>query len=46
MEVSGGDCQSYKEIHFVLAIVSQFLYCAGQIRIFSFFVNYMKERPF
>ena len=33
----------YKEMHFVLAIVSQFLYCAGQIGIFSFFVNYMKD---
>jgi FHS family L-fucose permease-like MFS transporter len=33
----------YKEWHFVLAIVSQFLYCAGQIGIFSFFVNYIKD---
>jgi FHS family L-fucose permease-like MFS transporter len=33
----------YQEKHFVLAIVSQFLYCAGQIGIFSFFVNYMKD---
>jgi FHS family L-fucose permease-like MFS transporter len=33
----------YQEWHFVLAIVSQFLYCAGQIGIFSFFVNYMKD---
>ena len=33
----------YKEWHFLLAIVSQFLYCAGQIGIFSFFVNYMKD---
>ncbi len=33
----------YKEWHFVLAIVSQFLYCAGQIGIFSFFINYMKD---
>ncbi len=33
----------YKEWHFVLAIISQFLYCAGQIGIFSFFVNYMKD---
>jgi FHS family L-fucose permease-like MFS transporter len=32
-----------QEWHFVLAIVSQFLYCAGQIGIFSFFVNYMKD---
>jgi FHS family L-fucose permease-like MFS transporter len=33
----------YQEWHFVLAIVSQFLYCAGQIGIFSFFVNYIKD---
>jgi FHS family L-fucose permease-like MFS transporter len=33
----------YKERHFVLAIVSQFLYCAGQIGIFSFFVNTLKD---
>jgi FHS family L-fucose permease-like MFS transporter len=33
----------FQEWHFVLAIVSQFLYCAGQIGIFSFFVNYMKD---
>jgi len=32
-----------QERHFILAIVSQFLYCAGQIGIFSFFVNYMKD---
>jgi FHS family L-fucose permease-like MFS transporter len=32
-----------KESHFVLAIVSQFLYCAGQIGIFSFFINYVKD---
>lgn len=29
--------------HFVLAIVSQFLYCAGQTGIFSFFINYVKD---
>jgi FHS family L-fucose permease-like MFS transporter len=33
----------YQEWHFTLAILSQFLYCAGQIGIFSFFVNYMKD---
>ena len=33
----------HQEWHFTLAIVSQFLYCAGQIGIFSFFVNYMKD---
>jgi FHS family L-fucose permease-like MFS transporter len=33
----------YQEWHFILAIVSQFLYCAGQIGIFSFFVNYIKD---
>ena len=33
----------FKERHFVLAIVSQFLYCAAQTGIFSFFINYMKD---
>jgi FHS family L-fucose permease-like MFS transporter len=33
----------FKEWHFVLAIVSQFLYCAAQTGIFSFFINYMKD---
>lgn len=33
----------FKEWHFTLAIASQFLYCAGQTGIFSFFINYIKE---
>jgi FHS family L-fucose permease-like MFS transporter len=33
----------FKERHFILAIVSQFLYCAAQTGIFSFFINYMKD---
>lgn len=33
----------FKEWHFVLAIVSQFLYCAAQTGIFSFFINYVKD---
>jgi FHS family L-fucose permease-like MFS transporter len=33
----------YQEWHFILAIVSQFLYCAGPIGIFRFFVNYLKD---
>ena len=32
-----------KERHFILAIVSQFLYCAGQIGIFSFFINFIRD---
>ena len=32
-----------REWHFVLAIASQFLYCAAQIGIFSFFINYLKD---
>ena len=32
-----------REPHFLLAIASQFLYCAGQIGIFSFFINYVKD---
>ena len=29
--------------HFVLAVVAQFLYCAAQTGIFSFFINYVME---
>lgn len=29
--------------HFVLAILAQFLYCAAQTGIFSFFINYVTE---
>ena len=32
-----------REWHFVLAVVSQFLYCAAQTGIFSFFINYLKD---
>ena len=37
------DLPLYKESHFVLAILSQFLYCAAQTGIFSFFINYVKD---
>jgi FHS family L-fucose permease-like MFS transporter len=33
----------HQERHLVLAIVSQFLYCAAQTGIFSFFINYVKD---
>ena len=33
----------YREWHFVLAVFSQFLYCAAQTGIFSFFINYLKD---
>jgi len=33
----------YKEWHFTLAVASQFLYCAAQTGIFSFFINYVKD---
>ena len=33
----------FREWHFVLAIASQFLYCAAQTGIFSFFINYLKD---
>jgi FHS family L-fucose permease-like MFS transporter len=29
--------------HFILAVVAQFLYCAAQTGIFSFFINYVME---
>ncbi|MEI7901954.1 MAG: MFS transporter, partial [bacterium] len=45
---SGADGQEsarplFKEWHFVLAVASQFLYCAAQTGIFSFFINYVKD---
>jgi FHS family L-fucose permease-like MFS transporter len=47
---AGGDAEAtsserplHKERHFVLAIASQFLYCAAQTGIFSFFINYVKD---
>lgn len=43
---AGGDATGrplHHEKHFLLGIVSQFLYCAGQIGIFSFFLNYLKD---
>jgi FHS family L-fucose permease-like MFS transporter len=33
----------WREWHFTLAIVAQFLYCAGQTGIFSFFINFVKD---
>lgn len=33
----------WKSKHFVLAILAQFLYCAAQTGIFSFFINYVTE---
>jgi FHS family L-fucose permease-like MFS transporter len=33
----------FKERHFTLAIASQFFYCAGQMGIFSFFINYVRD---
>lgn len=36
----------FKERHFVLAIVSQFFYVAGQTGVFSFFINYVKDPRF
>ncbi|HBE41048.1 MAG TPA: hypothetical protein DDW27_07575 [Bacteroidales bacterium] len=43
---SGGIKQErplFKERHFVLAILSQFLYVAAQTGIFSFFINYVRD---
>jgi FHS family L-fucose permease-like MFS transporter len=33
----------WKYKHFILAIIAQFLYCAAQTGIFSFFINYVTE---
>jgi MFS transporter, FHS family, L-fucose permease len=42
-KTAGGSRSLFKEWHFTLAIASQFLYCAGQMGIFSFFINYVKD---
>jgi FHS family L-fucose permease-like MFS transporter len=36
----------FRERHFTAALVSQFLYVAGQTGIFSFFINYVKDERF
>jgi FHS family L-fucose permease-like MFS transporter len=33
----------WKHKHFMLAVIAQFLYCAAQTGIFSFFINYVTE---
>lgn len=33
----------WAERHFVLAVLSQFLYCAAQIGIFGYFINFLKD---
>ncbi|MDD4514367.1 sugar MFS transporter [Massilibacteroides sp.] len=33
----------WKHKHFLLAVIAQFLYCAAQTGIFSFFINYVTE---
>ena len=41
-----GERPLFKEWHFLLAIVSQFLYVAGQTGIFSFFINYVRDERY
>ncbi len=41
VEKPGVSMWSHK--HFVLAVIAQFLYCAAQTGIFSFFINYVTE---
>ncbi|MDR2498963.1 MAG: L-fucose:H+ symporter permease [Tannerellaceae bacterium] len=51
MKEAGGDDDKagvaahpiWKYRHFVLAVIAQFLYCAAQTGIFSFFINYVME---
>ena len=50
VKVSGGENEEaavakpiWQHRHFVLAVVAQFLYCAAQTGIFSFFINYVME---
>ncbi|WP_106829166.1 sugar MFS transporter [Parabacteroides pacaensis] len=42
-EASTPAISMWKHKHFVLAVVAQFLYCAAQTGIFSFFINYVTE---
>ncbi len=35
-----------EEWHFVFAVVAQFFYVAGQTGVFSFFINYVKDRGY
>lgn len=46
-ETSGAGSQPARpltrEFHFLFAIGAQFLYCAAQTGIFSFFINYLKD---
>ncbi len=42
-DVHVGSRPLFREWHFTLAIASQFLYCAGQTGVFSFFINYVKD---
>lgn len=41
--VEGALKPMWKHKHFVLAVIAQFLYCAAQTGIFSFFINYVTE---
>lgn len=44
VENSSSETKSmWQHKHFILAIVAQFLYCAAQTGIFSFFINYVTE---
>lgn len=43
-DVAGTELKSmWQHKHFILAIIAQFLYCAAQTGIFSFFINYVTE---
>jgi FHS family L-fucose permease-like MFS transporter len=42
-EAPGAVASMWKYKHFILAAVAQFLYCAAQTGIFSFFINYVTE---
>lgn len=35
-----------REWHFIFAVVAQFFYVAGQTGVFSFFINYVKDRGY
>lgn len=43
VQVKGKRISIWKHPHFVLAIVAQFFYVAGQTGIFSFFINYIVD---
>lgn len=43
VQIKTPDRSMWSHKHFILAVIAQFLYCAAQTGIFSFFINYVTE---